>query len=125
MTPRIDIVGDESIDHQTRTYAEYRLFAALAPSIDMRQFRRASLVLRRTNGLRQRERILCAVAVELDDGSVTRFKAAGDHPYQAINRAVERVRQTSWPLLRGPHGGRRPPLKDAIAAMRPIPAPHG
>ena len=92
---QIDIVGDESIDRQTRIYAEYRLFAALAPSIDLRQYSRAQLVLRRARGPGDVKRIECAVDVELNDGAVTRFSAAGSHPYQAVNRAIERVRRAA------------------------------
>lgn len=92
---RIDIVGDESIDRQTRIYAEYRLFAALAPSIDLRRLCRARLVLRRAPAPAGATRIECAVDVESKDGAVTRFSAAGGHPYAAVNHAVERVRRAA------------------------------
>jgi hypothetical protein len=97
---QIHIEGDESIDRQTRIYAEYRLFAALAPAIDRGRFSRAQLVLRRAAGTGDATRIECAVAVEVDGGAVTRFSAAGGHPYQAVNRAIERVRRASWPAPR-------------------------
>jgi hypothetical protein len=44
---RIEIVGDDSMSAQARTYAEYRLFAALSQVVDTNQVRSASLVLRR------------------------------------------------------------------------------
>jgi ribosome-associated translation inhibitor RaiA len=88
----IQIDGDESISRQTRAYAEYRLFAALAPLSDARRFGNVSLVLRREKNRRRGGRVVCAVAVEARDGVVARFKAAGTHPYEAIDRAVDRVR---------------------------------
>jgi ribosome-associated translation inhibitor RaiA len=94
-TMHIDIVGDESIDRQTRIYAEYRLFAALAPSTDLKQFSRAQLVLRRARGPQDGKQTECVVDVELNDGAVARFSAAGGHPYQAVNRAIERVRRAA------------------------------
>jgi hypothetical protein len=40
--------------------------------------------------------VLCKLTVELHDGDVIRLRTFGDHPYAAINRAVERFRQSSW-----------------------------
>ena len=88
---RIEIVGDDSISRQACTYAEYRLFAALSQVVDTRQGRNASLVLRRPKNRRHRDGVVCAVTVELHDGEVVRLRTSGDHPYAAINRAVERV----------------------------------
>ena len=93
---QIEVKGDESIGRQTRTYAEYRLFAALAPLMGTRSLRNASVVLRRAKA-RRGERVVCTLAVESADGGVARFSAAGGHPYQAINRAVDRVRLGPWP----------------------------
>jgi hypothetical protein len=88
----IEIDGDESISRQARAYAEYRLFAALAPLVGARGLENVSLVLRRAKDWRRGDRVVCAVAVEARDGVVARFEAAGTHPYEAINRAVDRVR---------------------------------
>lgn len=120
---QIDIVADESIDRQTRIYAEYRLFAALAPSIDLRQFSRAQLVLRRAIGPGDGKRIECTVDVELNDGAVTRFSAAGCHPYQAVNRVIERVRRASWPAPRG-HAGRQNAPREAMVPAAAVRAPR-
>lgn len=98
---RIEVDGDESISRQTRTYAEYRLFAALAPSIEDRRCRGASLVVRRAKDPRRGARVGCTVVVALQDGGIARFRATGGHPYEAINRAVDRVRLTSWPATHG------------------------
>ena len=94
---RIDVEADPAIDQQTRTYAEYRLFAALAPALDARRVARARLVLRRARTGRGGARTVCAVALEAPDRAVTRFIAAGSHPYQAINRAVDGVRHATRP----------------------------
>ena len=93
---RIDIIGDDSISRQARTYAEYRLFAALSQVVNTSQVRRASLVLRRAKSSRHCGGVVCTVSVELNDGDVARLRASGDHPYAAINRAVERLRLHSW-----------------------------
>jgi ribosome-associated translation inhibitor RaiA len=89
---RIDVIGDDSISRQARTYGEYRLFAALSAVVDTRRVRSASLVLRHTKSRRHCKAVLCTVTVELNGGEVARLRASGDHPYAAINRAVERVR---------------------------------
>lgn len=93
---RIDIVGDDSISRQARTYAEYRLFAALSQVVDTSRVRSASLVLRRAKSRRHCDRVVCIVTVELKDREVSRLRTSGDHPYAAINRAVERLRRNSW-----------------------------
>ncbi len=120
---QIDIVGDESIDRQTRSYAEYRLFAALAPSIALGRFSRVQLALRRATGPGDGKRIECTVNVELNDRAVTRFNAAGGHPYQAVNRAIELVRRASWPAP-GAHAGRRTAPKKATGGTAAVPAPR-
>ena len=95
---RIQIVGDDSVSHQARTYAEYRLFAALSQVVDTRRVSRASLVLRRTKSTRHCDAVMCTVEVELHSGEVTRLRTVGDHPYAAINRAVERLRLSARPV---------------------------
>ena len=95
---RIEVSGDDSISRQARIYAEYRLFAALSQSLDTGQVRKASLVLRRAKNLRRCDDVVCIVSVELDGGEVARIRASGDHPYAAINRAVERVRLNFGPV---------------------------
>lgn len=89
---RISVIGDDSIGAQARTYAEYRLFAALSAVADTRRVRSASVVLRRATSRRRGDGVLCTVRVELNDDDVARARASGAHPYAAINRAVERLR---------------------------------
>jgi ribosome-associated translation inhibitor RaiA len=88
---RIEIVEDDSFGPQVRTYAEYRLFAALPQVIDTNQVRRARLVLRRVEHGRHTGAISCDVTLEIRDRDVLRIKATGEHPYAAINRAMERI----------------------------------
>lgn len=95
---RIEVVGDDSISRQARTYAEYRLFAALSQAVDTRRVRSASLALRRPRSNRHCDSVLCTVSIEWTDGEVSRLGASGDHPYAAINRAVERLRSRSRPV---------------------------
>jgi ribosome-associated translation inhibitor RaiA len=98
---RIKIVGDDSISRQARAYAEYRLFAALSQVLDTGRVHNASLVLGRAKSTRRCDGVLCTVTVELNGGAVTRLRTLGEHPYAAINRAVERIR-LNWRSAR--HG---------------------
>jgi ribosome-associated translation inhibitor RaiA len=91
---RIETSGDASISGQARTYAEYRLFAALSQTFDTRRVRKASLAVRR--GTRRcASGVVCAVSIEWDTGGVTRLRTVGEHPYAAINRAIERLRTSA------------------------------
>jgi len=87
----IEIVGDESFDQQARAYAEYRLFDALSHVIDADQVRHARLVLRRPTHKRNGDGVSCEVILEIRDADVLRIRATGDHPYAAINRAMDRI----------------------------------
>jgi len=92
---RIKIIGDQSISRQACTYAEYRLFASLSQVLDTDRVRNASLELHRAKSERHGERVVCTVTVELNGGEVTRLRTIGEHPYAAINRAVERFGRNS------------------------------
>ena len=95
---QIEIIGDESISRQARTYAEYRLFAALSQVVETGRVSRASLELRRA-ARRQCDGVACTVTIELSGGEVVKLRVSGDHPYAAINRAVERLRWNAPPAL--------------------------
>lgn len=97
----IETFGDESISPQARTYAEYRLFAALSHTLDAARVRHARLVLRRTRPRRRCEAVSCTVTLHLDAGPVVRIRTTGGHPYAAINRAVERLRHSHSPCRPG------------------------
>ena len=87
---RLDVLIDESIGQPVRPYAEYRLFGALSQAFGSDRVTTASLVLRRTHA-HPRDEIACVVIVELDTGTTARVSATGDHPYEAINRAMEHL----------------------------------
>jgi len=86
---RIEVFGEESISAQARTYAEYRVFAALAPFAE--KVRSARVELRRIDRDRPCENVACAVTVVLDRSGLVRIRATGAHAYAAINLAVERL----------------------------------
>jgi ribosome-associated translation inhibitor RaiA len=100
----IYVLGDETISSQARTYAEYRVFAALTQLAGAEQVRDARVVLRRANRTRAGEGVTCLVTVTLAGSSPLRVQTTGDHPYAAINRAVERLRSpnTSELVDQGP-----------------------
>lgn len=92
---RIYVLGDETISSQARTYAEYRVFAALTQLAEAKQVRDARVVLRRENRSGAGEAVTCMVTVTVGDSNPMRVRTIGDHPYAAINRAVERLRNAS------------------------------
>jgi len=91
-TMRIQVTGEDGIGPQARTYAEYRLFAALTQCTHTKRFRHAQVVLghAKQRGL---DAVTCTVTVALDGTDTLRVRTAGDHPYAAINRAVDRIRE--------------------------------
>jgi ribosome-associated translation inhibitor RaiA len=90
------VTGEDSISRQARIYAEYRLFAALSQAVDTERVRHARLILRHTKHGPACDRVSCTVFVVFEGGGTLRMRTLGDHPYAAINRAVERLRQRSW-----------------------------
>jgi ribosome-associated translation inhibitor RaiA len=92
---RIDVLGDDTISPQARTYAEYRVFAALTQLADAGQVHGARVVLRRANRGSASDDVTCIVTVTLAGSRPLRVRTTGDHPYAAINRAVERLRSAS------------------------------
>ena len=93
---RIQVLGDDTISQQARTYAEYRVFAALTQLAGADQVTDASVVLRHVKRSGDGQVVTCMVTVTRE-GSTMRVRTTGDHPYAAINRAVERLRSTSTP----------------------------
>ena len=87
---RIDVIGeDESSNAQARTYAEYRVFAALAQHTH--HVRGARVVLRRGKRNGRCDTVACSVTVALVPSGSVHTRACGHHAYAAINRAVERI----------------------------------
>jgi ribosome-associated translation inhibitor RaiA len=87
---RITVVSnDDVISAQARAYAEYRVFAVLAPH--SQRFGRARVVLRHVDERGSSEQVTCAVTVVLAPLGVLRTQATGAHVYAAINQAVARL----------------------------------
>jgi ribosome-associated translation inhibitor RaiA len=87
MTIRVnDSVGGSE---QTRAYAEYRVFASLAPY--SRLVREVEVAVSANAG--DAPAVLCDVRVQLDSGPRVNVHARGGHAYEAINRAADRVTQ--------------------------------
>jgi ribosome-associated translation inhibitor RaiA len=95
---RIEVLGDHSISPQARSYAEYRLFAVLSQVVDTGRVRHVRLVLRPTRHKRDSESVSCTVTIEIDAEEMLRIRTTGDHPYAAINRAMERLSDGRWPM---------------------------
>jgi hypothetical protein len=85
MTIRVDDSGGGS--EQTRAYAEYRVFASLAPY--SRLVREVEVVVRANAG--HVSPVLCDISVRFDSGRRVNVQARGGHAYEAINRAAIRV----------------------------------
>ncbi len=92
---RIEVLGEETISAQARTYAEYRLFTALSQVMDTNRVQHARLTLQRMKHNRACESVLCTVTVDIEDGESLRIQTSDEHPYAAINRAVERLSEHS------------------------------
>lgn len=87
---RIEVLGGDTISSQARTYAEYRVFAALARSAE--KVRRARVVLRALDRCGGCGGVACTVTVALEGTGSIRIRTKGAHAYAAINRAIERIR---------------------------------
>ena len=89
---RIEVVGEGTISRQARTYAEYRVFAALTHCTDADKVRRVRVLLRPLSRSSGCEDIACTVTIGLDGSESFRVRTTGPHAYAAINRAVDRIR---------------------------------
>ena len=88
---RIHVLGEDTISPQARTYAEYRVFAALT-QVGGEKVDHASVVLRRAGRRRGCEGVSCTVTIEFGASGGVRIRTVADHAYAAINHAVERLR---------------------------------
>jgi ribosome-associated translation inhibitor RaiA len=89
---RIEVIGEGTISQQARTYAEYRVFAALTQFPEPDKIEHVRVLLRSASRLSACENIACTVTVGLKGSDFLRIRATGPHAYAAINRAVERIR---------------------------------
>ena len=89
---RIEVVGEGTISQQARTYAEYRVFAALTQFSEADRVQRVRVLLRQVKLGSGCDAIVCTVTVKLAGSGTCRIRTTGSHAYAAINRAVERIR---------------------------------
>jgi hypothetical protein len=89
---RIEVVGDGAISQQARTYAEYRVFAALAQNSETDKVRGVRVRLRTVKPGNEGEDTACTVTVAREGSPPLRVRTTGPHAYAAINRAIYRVR---------------------------------
>jgi hypothetical protein len=87
----IHVIGDDTISSQARTYAEYRVFSALARRAAAEPVLGARVVIRRPTTGRARHAVTCTVSMAVAGARPIRVRGVGSHPYAAINRAVERL----------------------------------
>ena len=92
---QIEVIGEGPISQQARTYAEYRVFAALTQFSAADKVQRVRVMLRPVMIGDGRETIACAVTVAMEGSDSFRIRTTGAHAYAAINRAVERIRTTA------------------------------
>ncbi len=87
---RIEVIAeDESSNPQARTYAEYKVFAALARHTQ--RIRGARVVLRRDGRPGSCNSVACAVTVRLEPSGSVSARGSGPHAYAAVNRTAERL----------------------------------
>jgi ribosome-associated translation inhibitor RaiA len=94
---RIEVVGEGTISQQARTYAEYRVFAALTQFSEAAKVQRVRVLLRQVKLGSGCDGIVCTVTVKLAGSATCRIRTTGSHAYAAINRAVERIRTNAVP----------------------------
>jgi hypothetical protein len=96
---RIEVVGEGTISQQARTYAEYRVFAALTRFSDADRVERVRILLRPVKLGSECDGIACTVTVALKGSDSLRIRKTGPHAYAAINRAVERITANTATVL--------------------------
>ncbi|MGE3274429.1 MAG: hypothetical protein AB7O67_04915 [Vicinamibacterales bacterium] len=89
---QIQVRGDDSINQQALTYAEYRLFAAVSEVFDVGRVHRANLELRSVEREEGCPVVHCVATVDVVGGERLHVSTRDAHPYAAINRAVEWIR---------------------------------
>jgi ribosome-associated translation inhibitor RaiA len=92
---RIEVTGAGMISQQARTYAEYRVFAALTQFSEADKIQRVRVLLRPVKPGSDCESIACTVTIALEGSASYRIRTTGTHAYAAINSAVERIRSNA------------------------------
>jgi hypothetical protein len=92
---RIELRADGHSDAQTQAYAEYRVFATLAPLGNMVRDVTITLAPADPSGAHPvgGARIVCTVSVVTGPGHRAEVRAKGRHPYEAIDGAARRIRK--------------------------------
>ena len=67
------------------------MFAALSQLVDTNRVKHARLVLQRMKPGRTCDSVSCTVTVDIEGSKPLRIQVSADHPYAAVNRAVERL----------------------------------
>jgi ribosome-associated translation inhibitor RaiA len=96
---RIEVVGEGTISQQARTYAEYRVFAALTQFSDADKVEHVRVQLRPVKLGSGCDVNVCTVTVALKGSYSFRILTTGAHAYAAINRAVERIRANTATVM--------------------------
>jgi ribosome-associated translation inhibitor RaiA len=99
---RIEVRGDRAISAQARTYAEYRLFAALTQLSEGHDVQQVRVRLREVHPGNRCAGIACTVTVARQGSEPIRIRTIGSHAYAAINSAVDRLR-TSGSAITASH----------------------
>jgi ribosome-associated translation inhibitor RaiA len=96
---RIEIRDHNAYGLQTHAYAEYRAFASLAALGNVAQHVIVTLASAHPSGADPvtGARVVCTIGVISGPGQEVEVRARGCHPYQAIDRAVSRMRHVLTP----------------------------
>lgn len=91
---RIEVRNERFFDPQTHAYAEYRVFATLAPLGNRVRHVTITLAHADPSGAHpvSGARVVCTVSVTTGPGQRAEVRAKGRHPYEAIDRAAGRMR---------------------------------
>jgi hypothetical protein len=92
---RIELRDDGQFDAQTQAYAEYRVFATLAPLGNMVRHVTVTIAPADPSGAHPvtGARVVCTVSVVTGPGHRAEIRTKGRHPYEAIDRAAARIRK--------------------------------
>jgi ribosome-associated translation inhibitor RaiA len=84
---RINVSVNAPVSDETRAYAEYRFFTAIAPHFA--RVRGIEVTVR--EDARANRRFLCTATVELGHAGEVKAQARAAHPSAAIERAADRI----------------------------------
>lgn len=94
----VEVNADPAIGPQAKTYAHYRLTAAIGELPPERPARHASLRLYPVHRDEQ-SGVACMIAVDFDRERPVRILVNAPHAYAAVNRAIDDLRAALTPGL--------------------------